>query len=145
MQFESRCGDDVTVKQWTALLRLMSLMVIVDSRVREEEVRVFAFRMMELRRRLAPEMMMSEGLVRDWFEAHRDDIAAHTEEMRNAFIAETVETLEATGLGERLVDALVAVAKADGHRHRSELELLARVADVLGVALPRKFRLPDST
>lgn len=117
-------------------MRLMSLMVVVDGRVREEEIRVFVYRMMDLRRRLAPDMMFSEGMVRDWFTAHREDLDETHE--RDAILPQTLEVLSELDMGARIVDAINAVAKADGHRHDSELAMITAVAEHWGVKVPRR-------
>lgn len=128
----------VDIRHWTALLRLMSVMVIADGRVLEEELRVFVFRMTELRRRLAPKLIFSEGLVRDWFEAQRAEIADHTPEAREAFLEDTLATLDELDKPKQVVDAINAVARADGFRHESEMEVLERAASRWGVRVPRR-------
>lgn len=130
-----RGSTEWTTEHWTALLRLMSLMVVVDGRVREEELRVFVYRMMGLRRRLAPDMMFSDGMVRDWFAAHRDGMAELSPEARAGVLDEAGDRLGGLGMGREIVEGLDAVSRADGHRHDAERELIADMAARWGVAL----------
>ena len=126
------------MRHWTSVLRLMSLMVIADDRVREEELRVFAFRMMELRRRVAPDLMFSEGLVRDWFEAHHAEMAAMDAGARGAAVGEVLAALDDLDSRRELVEAINAVARADGHRHDAEMAIIHRAAERWGAKVPRR-------
>ena len=126
------------VRHWTELLRLMSLMVIADGRVLEEEIRVFVFRMTELRRKLAPEMMFSEGLVRDWFSAQREEIARDHAEDREGYLENILSGLDDFDRHQVLVDAINAVARADGFRHDAEMAIITAAAERWGVKVPKR-------
>ena len=126
------------LRHWTALLRVMSLMVLADSRVREEEIRVFVFRMKALRDRLGRDLMFSEGLVRDWFGAHRGELSEALETDADAAVTTALAPLDDFPQPQKLVDALNAVAKADGERHPAEVRMIACAAERWGTKIPRK-------
>jgi uncharacterized tellurite resistance protein B-like protein len=126
------------LRHWEDLLRLMSLMVIADGRVLEEEIRVFVFRMMELRRKLAPDLMFSEGLVRDWFAAHREEISEHTDAERTVYLMSALSGLDDFDRHKMLVESINAVARADGHRHDREMEIISTAAERWDIRVPRR-------
>jgi len=128
----------VQLRHWTGLLRLMSLMVIADGRVLEEEIRVFVFRMTGLRKKLAPDLMFSEGLVRDWFNAHREDIAAQSTEERRVFLQDTLSSLDDFDRHKILIESINAVARADGFRHEAEMEIITSAAKRWDIRVPRR-------
>ena len=126
------------LRHWTALLRLMSLMVLADARIREEEIRVFVYRMKGLRDRLAKDLMFSEGLVRDWFDAHADELKTALKDEPEATVDAALERLDDFPKAQKLVDALNAVARADGERHDSEMEIIRRAALRWETSVPRR-------
>ena len=126
------------LRHWTALLRVMSVMVLADSRVREEEIRVFVYRMKALRDRLARDLMFSDGLVRDWFDAHREELCEALETDSDAEVDSALEALDDFPERQKLVDALNAVARADGERHPTELRIIACAAERWDTKLPRR-------
>ena len=63
-------------QQWTHILTLLSVAVIIDSRVYKEEVDMFVLQSLKLKDVISPDMIFSKKMAFDWFMVHRDEIKA---------------------------------------------------------------------
>jgi len=115
--------------QWTHILTLLAVTVMVDQRVYKEEVDCFVEQALALKDDVSPDMLFSRKMVFDWFVVHRDEIKTwlgepepHTRILRHIL-----------ALGEnphraKFLDAMYAVAMADNDYHKSEVGTLALAA-----------------
>jgi len=66
----------VDTRQWTHILTLLSVVVVVDNRVYKEEVDMFVEQARTLKEVITPDMLFSDKMAFDWFVVHRDEIKA---------------------------------------------------------------------
>jgi len=102
----------VDTRQWTHILTLLGVAVIVDDRVYKEEVDMFVEQAWALKEVITPDMLFSEKMAFDWFVVHRE---------------RHILALGESPFCKDILNAIYAIATVDGEYHPSE-------ADVIGMA-----------
>jgi hypothetical protein len=117
----------VDTQQWKHILTLLSVAVVVDSRVYKEEVDMFVEQASRLKDVISPDMIFSKKMAFDWFVVHRDEIKAWIEDVESS---QTTLTHHILALGDssfckEILEALFSIAKVDGEYHASEIDVIA--------------------
>ena len=121
-------GQDVDTRQWTHILTLLSVAVIIDNRVYKEEVDMFVEQAGQLKEVITPEMIFSKKMAFDWFVVHRDEIRVWLTDIdAQKTILRHILALGDSPFCKEILDAIYAIANVDGEYHPAE-------ADVIGMA-----------
>ncbi len=125
-------------RQWTHILTLLSVAVIIDNRVYKEEVDMFVEQSLKLKEVITPEMLFSKKMAFDWFVVHRDEIQAWVKEAD----AHTVILRHILAIGEsphrkEILAAIYAIAKVDGEYHASEVDVIGMACKHWHLPMPR--------
>lgn len=117
-------------KNWTDILMLLSMMVLADEKVYQEEVEAFKKAAVELKDMICPEVMLTEQMALDWFMLHRDDILdrMNTYNYPSA-VTKVLENLSGLPDKKMFVMALLKIAVSDGFEHGSESKLINLASD----------------
>lgn len=126
-------------RQWTHILTLLSVAVIIDNRIYKEEVDMFVEQAFELKDVISPDMIFSKKMAFDWFVVHRDEIKAwvmdidvHTTILRHILaVGESPHRKE-------ILDAIFAIANVDGEYHASEVDVINMACKHWNLPLPKK-------
>lgn len=126
-------------QQWTHILTLLSVAVIIDSRVYKEEVDMFVLQSLKLKDVISPDMIFSKKMAFDWFMVHRDEIKAWAEDID----AHTVILRHILALGDSpfckdILEALYEIANVDGEYHPSEIDVIGKACKHWNLPVPRK-------
>jgi len=110
---------------WSDVLTLLSMMVLADGKVYQEEMEAFKKAAIELRDLICPKVMLTEQMAFDWFTLHRDNILERmgTHNYPTA-VAETLENLDVLPDKQMFVMALLKIALSDGVEHGAESRLI---------------------
>ena len=115
-------------RQWTHILTLLSVAVIVDNRVYKEEVDMFVEQARSLKEVITPDMLFSDKMAFDWFVVHRDEIKAWMSDTDpHTVILRHILALGDSPFLKEILGAIYTIATVDGEYHPSE-------ADVIGMA-----------
>jgi len=116
-------------KQWTHILTLLTVAVIVDKRVYKEEVDMFVERVLTLKDIISPDMIFSKKMAFDWFVVHRDAVKVwmnepdpHTVILRHILGLRDLESRA------NVLKAIYAIATVDGEYHMSEIDIVSLAA-----------------
>lgn len=115
-------------RQWTHILTLLSVAVVVDNRVYKEEVDMFVEQARSLKEVITPDMLFSDKMAFDWFVVHRDEIKAWMSDTDpHTVILRHILALGDSPFLKEILGAIYTIATVDGEYHPSE-------ADVIGMA-----------
>jgi hypothetical protein len=118
----------VDTRQWTHILTLLSVVVVVDNRVYKEEVDMFVEQARTLKEVITPDMLFSDKMAFDWFVVHRDEIKAWIDDAdSHTVILRHILALGDSPFLKEILGAIYTIATVDGEYHPSE-------ADVIGMA-----------
>lgn len=126
-------------QQWTHILTLLSVAVIIDSRVYKEEVDMFVLQSLKLKDVISPDMIFSNKMAFDWFMVHRDEITTWAEGVD----AHTVILRHILALGDSpfckdILGALYEIANVDGEYHPSEIDVIGKASKHWNLPVPSK-------
>ena len=122
-------------RQWTHILTLLSVAVVVDNRVYKEEVDMFVEKALSLKDVITPDMIFSKKMAFDWFVVHRDEIKVWVSDIdSHTVILRHILALGESPFCKEILEAIYAIATIDGEYHTSE-------ADMIGMAC-QHWRLP---
>lgn len=126
-------------QKWTHILTLLSVAVIIDSRVYKEEVDMFVLQSLKLKEVISPDMIFSKKMAFDWFMIHRDDIKSWSEDMD----ADTVILRHILALGDSpfckdILEAIYEIANVDGEYHPSEIDVIGQACKHWNLPVPGK-------
>ena len=126
-------------RQWTHILTLLSVAVIIDNRVYKEEVDMFVEQADKLKGVITPDMIFSKKMAFDWFVVHRDEIKVWMDEPD----AQTTLLRHILGLGESshcrdILKAIYAIVTVDGEYHASEIDLIGTACKHWNLPVPSK-------
>ena len=126
----------MNAQNWTDTLRLLSMMILVDEKVYQEEVEAFKTAALSLRDKVNPKLMLTRQMAEDWFDLNRDDIAIGISKVfYESSVSKTLQSLESVPNKEDLIVALLKVAMSDGRKHRSEELLLHKARETWNLDL----------
>ncbi len=125
--------------QWTHILTLMTVTVVVDGRVYKEEVDTFVAESIKLKETITPNMIFSKKMAFDWFVVHRDEITKWFKEPE----AQKKVLRHILALGEnpnrkKILAAMYAIAISDDKYHKSESDTLSLAAKHWCIPHPHK-------
>jgi len=112
-------------RQWTHILTLLSVAVIVDNRIYKEEVDMFVERALTLKEIITPDMIFSKKMAFDWFVVHREEVKAwmvHTDP--HSIILRHILALGEASFCKEVLGAIYAIAIVDGEYHPSEIDMI---------------------
>lgn len=125
------------IKQWTHILTLLSVAVIVDDRVYKEEVDMFVEQALSLKDVITPKMIFSKKMAFDWFVVHRDEIKAWVGEMdSHTVILRHILALGDSPFRKEILDAIYSIATVDGEYHASEADMISMACKHWHLPLP---------
>jgi len=114
------------IGQWTHILTLLSVAVIIDNRVYKEEVDMFVDQAVKLKETISPDMIFSKKMAFDWFVVHRDEIKAWATDMdAHTAILRHILALGESPFCKNILDSIFAIANVDGEYHPSEVDVIA--------------------
>ena len=126
----------MNAQNWTDTLRLLSMMILVDEKVYQEEVEAFKTAALSLRDKVNPKLMLTRQMAEDWFDLNRDDIAIGLSKVfYESSVSKTLQSLDSVPNKEDLIVALLEVAMSDGRKHRSEELLLYKARETWSLDL----------
>ena len=112
-------------RQWTHILTLLSVAVVVDNRIYKEEVDMFVEQSLKLKETISPEMLFSKKMAFDWFVVHRDEIKVWVADIdAHAVILRHILALGESPHCKAILDAIYSIATVDGEYHTSEVNLI---------------------
>lgn len=113
-------------RQWTHILTLLSVAVIIDNRIYKEEVDMFVEQAFKLKGVISPDMIFSEKMAFDWFVVHRDDIKAWLADIdSHTVILRHILAIGESPFCKEILDAIYAIANVDGEYHSSEVDVIS--------------------
>ena len=126
-------------QQWRHILTLLSVAVVVDSRVYKEEVDMFVEQATKLKDIISPDMIFSRKMAFDWFVVHRDEIKAWVKDLESS---QTTLKQHILALGEsvfcrEILNALFSIAKVDGEYHASEIDVITMACKHWNLPAPK--------
>lgn len=126
----------MNAKYWNDVLRLLSMMIVIDGKVFEEEVDAFTEAALALRDMVDPKLMLTRHMAEDWFSMHRDDIAISVQTVfYDGTVKEALKNLDEVEDKKGLIIALLKVAMSDGRKHPAEEKLLNSACKTWGFDL----------
>lgn len=126
-------------RQWTHILTLLSVAVIIDNRVYKEEVDMFVEQACKLKEVISPEMIFSKKMAFDWFVVHRDEIKVWAIDIEApAAILRHVLALGDSPHCKEILKSIYAIAKVDGEYHASEVDMIEMACKHWNLPSPRK-------
>lgn len=127
------------IRQWTHILTLLSVAVVVDNRVYKEEVDMFVERAMALKEIITPDMLFSKKMAFDWFVVHREEIKAWMSDIDpHTIILRHILALGESPFCKEILDAIYAIATVDGEYHESEIDMIGMACKHWNVPVPGK-------
>lgn len=112
-------------RQWTHILTLLSVAVIIDNRVYKEEVDMFVDQALKLKGVISPDMIFSKKMAFDWFVVHRDEIKLWLNDIdSNTVILRHILALGESPFCQDILDSIYAIANVDGEYHPSEVDVI---------------------
>lgn len=127
------------IRQWTHILTLLSVAVVVDNRVYKEEVDMFVDRAMGLKEIITPKMLFSKKMAFDWFVVHRDEIKGWMGDVDpHTVILRHILALGESPFCKEILDAIYAIARVDGEYHDSEVDMIGMACKHWHLPVPGK-------
>lgn len=125
-------------RQWTHILTLLSVAVVVDNRVYKEEVDMFVDRAAALKDIISPEMIFSKKMAFDWFMVHRDPVKSWLAEPDpHTVIMRHILALGESPYCKDILEAIHAIATADGEYHPAEVDVIGMACKHWHLAVPK--------
>ena len=119
----------MTPAEWTHILNLLTVTIIVDGKIYKEEVDTFVAQALKLKEQISPDMLFSKKMVFDWFVVHRDETAKWLKEPdATAQILRHIHGLRETPHRKKIIAAMYAIAVADENYHKTESDTLTLAA-----------------
>jgi len=127
----------VDTRQWTHILTLLSVAVMVDNRVYKEEVDMFVERAMALKEIITPNMIFSKKMAFDWFVVHRDEVKDWMADIDpHTIILRHILALGESPFCKEILEAIYAIATVDGEYHPSEVDVIGMACKHWHLPLP---------
>jgi uncharacterized tellurite resistance protein B-like protein len=121
-------------KSWNEVLRLLSMMILIDGKVFEEEIEAFKDAAIALRDMVDPSLVLTRHMAGDWFTQHRDEIAIGVSHVfYESTVSKTLERLNDIEDKKGLLVALLKVAMSDGVKHPAEEKLFNSACETWGL------------
>jgi len=115
---------------WSDVLTLLSMMVLADGKVYQEEMEAFKKAAIELRDMICPQVMLTEQMAFDWFTWHREDILLRMSTFNYpTSVTETLENLSVLPDKKMFLMALLKISVSDGVEHGSESRLITMASE----------------
>ena len=126
-------------QQWTHILTLLSVAVIIDNRVYKEEVDMFVLQSLKLKEVISPDMIFSKKMAFDWFMVHRDEIKAWAEDIdESAVLLRHILALGESPFCKDILEAVYEIATVDGEYHPSEIDVIGKACKHWSLPVPSK-------
>ncbi len=115
--------DDI----WENALTLLAIIVLADDRVRDPEMVEFCHEAQLVNQALSPDRIITDGHMRRWFAAHKENIrkALHTD--KDAFIINCLGVISEPDLRKIILQGMFAISICDYEMHDEENEILKTV------------------
>jgi hypothetical protein len=127
----------VDTRQWTHILTLLSVAVVVDNRVYKEEVDMFVEQARSLKEVITPDMLFSDKMAFDWFVVHRDEIKAWMSDTDpHTVILRHILALGDSPFLKEILGAIYTIATVDGEYHPSEADVIAMACKHWNLSVP---------
>ena len=127
------------IRQWTHILTLLSVAVIIDNRVYKEEVDMFVKQAVELKNVITPDMIFSKKMAFDWFVVHRDEIRAWATDVdANTAILRHILAVGESPFRKNILESIFAIANVDGEYHPSEADVISMACKHWNLPTPNK-------
>jgi len=125
--------------QWSHILTLLAVTIVVDGKVYKEEVDCFVEQALSLKDKASPDMLFSKKMVFDWFVVHRDEIITWmNEDDPHKKILRHILALGENPHRDKIMDAMYAIAISDENYHKSEVDTLSMAAKHWNLPHPHK-------
>lgn len=126
-------------QQWKHILTLLSVVVVVDSRVYKEEVDMFVEQASRLKDIISPDMIFSKKMAFDWFVVHRDETKTWVENLETSqnTLMHHILALGESPFRREILNALFSIAKVDGEYHASEMDVIALACKHWNLPVPK--------
>lgn len=125
------------IREWTHILTLLSVAVIIDDRVYKEEVDMFVEQAVKLKEIISPEMIFSKKMAFDWFVVHRDEIKVWANDLdAHAAILRHILALGESPHCKNILNAIYEIANVDGEYHPSEADVITMACEHWNLAVP---------
>jgi len=126
----------MNAKYWNDVLQLLSIMILIDGKVYEEEVEAFKDAALTLRDMVDPKLMLTRHMAGDWFTQHRDDLEIGVSLVfYESTVSKALKNLDEVEDKKGLLFALLKVAMSDGRKHPAEEKLLNSACESWGLDL----------
>lgn len=119
---------------WSGIFHLLSVMVLVDDRVYQEEVEAFTQACITLNDIISPGMILTRKTAFDWFLNHKDTLKSQLEQNT---LENLIEKL-ARNIDPRidklaLLEALEDISMSDGQQHVRENVILKKLTTLWAI------------
>jgi len=127
----------VDTGQWTHILTLLSVAVIIDNRVYKEEVDMFVDQAMSLKDVITPDMIFSKKMAFDWFVVHRDEVKSWlAKDDSGTIILRHILSLGDSPFCKDILKAIYAIVTVDGEYHASEVDMITMACKHWNLSIP---------
>ena len=121
---------------WTHLLKLLGLIVMMDGKIYPEEVAAFAKAALKLQQTLSPDIFLTDTMIKDWFANHRAELKAVVDGLEyDQKIIEIIRPIRGLPQKTMVMTAMVDIAKSDGAYHAKEGMIIKKAARYWNVNL----------
>lgn len=116
---------------WSGIFRLLSVMVLVDERVYQEEVEAFTKACMKLNETISPGMVLTRKTAFDWFLNHRDSLKSQLDQNTLENLIENLARNIDPQIDKlSLLQSLEDISMSDGQQHVREKIILKKLASL---------------
>lgn len=116
---------------WSGIFRLLSVMILVDERIYQEEVEAFTKACMTLNQTISPGMVLTRKTAFDWFLSHRDALRSQLDQNTlEALIEKLARNIDPQIDKVSLLEALEDISMSDGEQHMREKIILKKLASL---------------
>ncbi len=111
------------------ILTLLSVVILVDGKTRQEEVEKFCDEILDVVQENDEDLFFTKSMVIDWFRQHKASIEQSLKfDDSKSFIARTINNVEAFADKQRLYYAMLRIAHADNEFHEAENSVIVSAA-----------------
>lgn len=115
--------------EWTYLLKLLGLVVMIDGKVYQEEMSAFTKAALKLQEVLSPDIFLTRAMVLDWFLNHREELRDIVNGLEyDTHIIAIIAPIRGLNQKKAVLNAMILIAQADGFYHGKERMIINKAA-----------------
>lgn len=120
-------------KTWNDILHILCTAILVDGKVYKEEVDTFLAVSKHMNTQISDGMMLTDAMLMDWFQVHRDGIANDLEtHVRGTYLKDQFCKIDDPKITGPLLRCILKIATADHNFHDLEISMVDMAASIWG-------------